>query len=239
MRNLSIVVPCYNESGNILLIINKFIEAIGTRTDIEVLLVNNGSTDNSAEVFAAAIKSQPTMHFKVVNVPVNKGYGHGVLTGLQEASGDVLAWTHADMQTDPLDAVKGFEVYLKSSEKNVFIKGKRRQRRLLESIFTFGMQIVALFALKTYLDDINAQPKIFSRSFYEGYIKGKAPLDFSLDLFVLFTAKTNHLQILEIPVIFGKRHAGEAKGGGSWKTRIKLIKRTLHYIFELKKTLKP
>jgi glycosyltransferase involved in cell wall biosynthesis len=237
MNSLSIVVPCYNEAGNILLIINKFIEAIGPRTDIEVLLVNNGSTDNSAQIFTQALAVQSVKYFKVVNVPVNKGYGHGILIGLQNASSNTLAWTHADLQTDPKDVINGYDIYSTFAGKKVFIKGKRIKRNPIEQFFTFGMQIVALFALKTYLDDINAQPKIFSRDFYYQYIKDKAPLDFSLDLFVLFTAKKESLEIIDIPVAFGKRHAGEAKGGGSWKTKIKLIKRTLRYIFKLKKDL--
>ena len=48
---LSIVVPCYNEEQNIPLILNRFGEII-EREDIEVILVDNGSTDDSALVLA-------------------------------------------------------------------------------------------------------------------------------------------------------------------------------------------
>ena len=46
---LSIIIPCYNEEKNIPLILEKFNETID-RDDIEVLLVNNGSTDNSINI---------------------------------------------------------------------------------------------------------------------------------------------------------------------------------------------
>ena len=46
---LSIIVPCYNESKNIPLILEKFANVI-KRDDVEVILVNNGSTDNSQMV---------------------------------------------------------------------------------------------------------------------------------------------------------------------------------------------
>lgn len=46
---LSIVIPCYNEAENIPLILKRFREIIG-KSNIEVILVNNGSTDNTAEV---------------------------------------------------------------------------------------------------------------------------------------------------------------------------------------------
>ncbi len=236
-KKLSITVPCYNEVKNVPLIIEAFKKAVGNRKNIEVILVNNGSTDDSANVFKNELSKEQNSIFKLVNVEKNQGYGFGILSGLEAASGDVLAWTHADMQTDPADVIKGFDLYSKENNEEVFIKGKRKNRAALEFIFTFGMQIIASIALKTYLDDINAQPKIFSKNFYQKFIKNQAPHDFSLDLFVLYIAKKNNLRIKEIEVNFAKRIFGEAKGGGSWKTRIKLIKRTLSYIFELKKSL--
>ncbi len=228
-KKLSIAVPCYNEEKNIPLIIAAFKKAVGERKNIEVILVNNGSTDDSQNVFERELKEEKL--FKLVNVTKNQGYGFGILSGLEAASGNVLAWTHADMQTDPSDVIKGFDLY----EENILIKGKRQNRKALEFLFTFGMQIIASIALRTYLDDINAQPKIFSREFYEKYVKNQAPHDFSLDLFLLYQAKKNNYKIKEIAVDFTKRMHGEAKGGGSWKTRIKLIKRTFAYIIKLRK----
>jgi dTDP-glucose pyrophosphorylase len=235
MKKLSIIVPCYNESKNIPLIISAFQKAIGKRKNIEVILVNNGSTDDSAAVFISGIKNK--IFFKLVNVKKNQGYGFGILSGLEVASGDVLAWTHADMQTDPSDVIRGFDFYQNSADENIFVKGKRKNRAALEFIFTFGMQLIASLVLKTYVDDINAQPKIFSRKFYENFLKTKSPHDFSLDLFALFVAKKNGLKIKEIEVNFAKRIHGEAKGGGSWKTRLKLVRRTFVYIFKLKNNL--
>jgi len=236
-KKLSIAVPCYNEVKNVPLIIEAFKKAVANRKNIEVILVNNGSTDDSANVFEAALSKEENGIFKLVNVVKNQGYGFGILSGLEAASGDVLAWTHADMQTDPADVIKGFDLYLAQGNTETFIKGKRKNRAALEFLFTFGMQMVASLALKTYLDDINAQPKIFSKNFYEKFIKNQAPKDFSLDLFVLYTAKKQGLKIKEIEVNFAKRMFGEAKGGGSWKTRIKLIKRTFSYIIELRKVV--
>jgi hypothetical protein len=99
------------------------------------------------------------------------------------------------------------------------------------------MQVFASIVLKQWLSDINAQPKVFSREFYVKHIELNAPYDFSLDLYLMYQAKV-HGKITTIPVYFNKRMHGEAKGGGSFKTRIKLIKRTFAYIFELEKQLK-
>lgn len=240
MSKLSIVVPCYNEAGNIPLIFARFREVLGNRQDVEILLVNNGSKDNSAQVFADELAKAQDSRIRVVDVKVNTGYGSGILSGLKESSGTVLSWTHADMQTDPKDVLLAWEAYenaTKSAGREVFVKGKRRNRAAAEQFFTWGMQVVASMALGTALDDVNAQPKLFSRAFYEQYLSKGAPNDFSLDLYALYWAH-KQCRIVEIPVFFNKRMHGEAKGGGSFKTRIKLIKRTWAYIFELQKSLK-
>ena len=104
---LSIVVPCYNEADNIPLILERFDEVIKT-DEVEVILVNNGSTDNSAVVLDELL---PNYSFaRTVFVPVNQGYGYGILQGLNAAEGDYIGWTHADMQTDPADVLKALDI---------------------------------------------------------------------------------------------------------------------------------
>ena len=235
---LSIIIPCYNEEKNIILLVNEIKKVFLKRADIEVLLVDNGSKDNSKKIIEKAIEN--SNNIKIVVVPKNKGYGHGILTGLKEAKGEVLSWTHADLQTDIGDVLLGYNVYLKmvkenNSSENILIKGKRKNRNKLDELFTFGMQIIASVLLKLKLDDINAQPKIFSRDFYE-CIKNGAPNDFSLDLYFLYKALKMGL-IYDFPVYFNQRLHGEAKGGGTLQGKWKLIKRTLKYMRELKREL--
>lgn len=232
---LSIAIPCYNESENIKYIIEQLKQAIGDRRDVEVILVDNGSTDGSSEVFKKELATADSRIFKICEVKINRGYGFGIQSGLGMARGDILSWTHADMQTDPADVLKAYDVIRGCENKNIVVKGKRKNRRIAERFFTFGMQIAAFMFLNVYLDDINAQPKAFTRDFYEKYIKNGAPYDFSLDLFLLYMAKLSGYEIISIPVFFNKRLYGQAKGGGSMKTRIKLIRRTFKYIHELSK----
>lgn len=234
----SLVVPCYNESANLPLLFSRLREVFDNRHDFECVLVDNGSTDDSPEVFAAELKKHGDLNVRVHRVEVNRGYGYGILSGLSVCTGKVLGWTHADLQTDLNDAVLAYDLYVKAREERRIVKGKRKNRRLLETFFTLGMQVVASVVLKTWMDDINAQPKLFPRDLYEKHLRENAPNDFSLDLFLLYTAKKEKYHIIKFPVYFNKRLHGEAKGGGSWKTRIKLIKRTFGYIFELKRTLK-
>lgn len=234
---LSLVIPCYNEERNVPLIFARLDRCLDGRRDVEVVLVDNGSTDGSAAVLDAELARRADGPYRLVRVPVNQGYGHGILQGLAVAQGRLLAWTHADLQTDPADALRALERWSVGTGDRI-VKGRRESRRVMEALFTFGMQVVAWLALGSRLDDINAQPKLFPREFHERFLRAGAPKDFALDLYLLHAARTHGWSILEVPVVFGKRQHGEAKGGGSWRTRIKLIRRTFAYIFELRRGLR-
>ncbi|MGL4524481.1 MAG: glycosyltransferase family 2 protein [Spirochaetia bacterium] len=239
MRKFSLVIPCYNEAENLPLMISRLKEIFASQRDFECILVNNGSTDNTNEVMDNILSKESIDWMKVIHVAKNEGYGYGILKGLEATEGELLGWTHADMQTDPHDVLKAFEIYQYSDNKEILVKGYRKNRKLMDSLFSFGMQCMVWAVLRVFVTEINAQPKVFSRNFYLKYIKDHAPYDFSLDLYLLYQGKKNRVPILSFPVYFTKRQYGEAKGGGgSWKNRIKLIKRTLSYIFMLRHQIK-
>ena len=236
---LSIVIPCYNEEKNIPHIVAKLKALLRGKphSECEVLLVNNGSTDNSVNIFNQELKAIEE-NIIVITVPKNKGYGYGILYGLEKAQGEYLCWTHADLQTDPADVFKALDIILTNTQKPILVKGYRSNRKTSEAFLSWCMALISSIVLKKRLTEINAQPKMFHRSFYQ-QINDNAPFDFSLDLYFLFHAKLKGV-IVDFPVFFLPRLYGEAKGGSgsSLKVRIKLIKRTLRYIFELKTKLK-
>ena len=230
---LSIVVPCYNEADNIPLILERFDEVIKT-DEVEVILVNNGSTDNSAVVLDELL---PNYSFaRTVFVQVNQGYGYGILQGLNAAEGDYIGWTHADMQTDPADVLKALDIINNSKDKNIYVKGSRKGRPAFDQFFTWGMGIFDTIYFKTPMDDINAQPNVFPKGFYEGW--DNPPYDFSLDLFAVYTAKKAGLLIVRFPVLFPERIHGESKWNNEGlKSKWKFIKRTIQFSKELKHKL--
>ena len=203
MKELSIVIPCFNEEKNIPELIGRCTNLLKSHREVEIILVNNGSTDNSAKVFERLIQESGQQRLRLVNVEKNIGYGHGILSGLEAATADVLAWTHADLQTDPGDVILGFQKFLENS-RNVIVKGRRLGRSLSERFFSAGLNFLVWMILGEKLSDINGQPKIFPRDFFLHHLKDKAPLDFSLDLFFLLMARKNDFQIQEYPVHFWK-----------------------------------
>ncbi len=231
---LSIVVPCYNESKNIPLILSGFDQVI-QRDDVEVVLVNNGSTDNSKEILENLL---PKYSFaRLANVEENQGYGYGILYGLKQATGTYIGWTHADMQTDPSDVIKALEIIEKSSEtENIYVKGDRKGRPFFDQIFTSGMSLFETIYMGERLHDINAQPNIFHRSFFESW--DDPPHDFSLDLYVLYMAKKQKISVVRFDVLFPERIHGSSSWNTGFAAKKKFIKRTLDFSSKLKKRLK-
>ena len=123
---LSVVVPCYNEQDNIPLILERF-DNVVNRDDVEVILVDNGSTDNSGQVLSELL---PNYRFaRSIKVDVNQGYGSGILSGLHQATGEFIGWTHADMQTDPNDVIRALELLERQPDpENAYAKGLRQGR---------------------------------------------------------------------------------------------------------------
>jgi polyisoprenyl-phosphate glycosyltransferase len=232
---LSIVVPCYNEGANVGLLLEAY-NAVITRPDVELVLVNNGSTDTTAETLESLAPTYARF-LKVVTVPVNQGYGYGILEGLRAASGEYIGWTHGDLQTPPRDVIAGLALIESSATPSkLYVKGTRKGRPLFDQFFTYGMSIFETIYLGTWLYDINAQPNLFHRSFFARW--DNPPHDFSFDLYVLYTAKKAGLNTLRFPVSFPARIYGTSTWNTGLKSKWKFIKRTMKFSVELKKRLR-
>jgi glycosyltransferase involved in cell wall biosynthesis len=233
MIKLSVVIPCYNEEKNIPLILDRLNQVIN-RKDIKIILVNNGSMDNSSAILKELL---PKYDFaSSIFVPVNQGYGYGILSGLRSAESPLVGWTHADMQTDPYDLIRALEISESSDMGECYIKGLRKGRALFDLLFTVGMSLFETIFLKKNLWDINAQPNIFPKKFFDNWVN--PPNDFSLDLFALYEAKRVGLKVIRFPVVFPPRIHGVSSWNTGLKSKWKFIKRTIDFSRKLKKELK-
>jgi glycosyltransferase involved in cell wall biosynthesis len=227
---LSLVIPCYNEEKNLPLLL-KHCGAVARMGEIEVVLVDNGSTDNSANVLRELLPDYSGC--RSIRIDVNQGYGFGILSGLRCAKGEILGWTHADMQTDPADTLKGLALF-DAHGPGIFVKGQRHGRALADVLFTIGMSIFETVLLAKPFWDINAQPTMFSRHFFESW-DADAPHDFSLDLYAYFMARKVGLSVHRFPVQFGKRAHGVSHWNINWAAKKKFIRRTINFSFELRR----
>lgn len=100
--SLSLVIPLYNEAGNILPLVESAVTVFDRmgRT-YEMILVNDGSTDGTAEEIARAVARWPEC--RELRMPCNSGQALALLAGLREARGEFLAMMDGDGQNDPRD----------------------------------------------------------------------------------------------------------------------------------------
>ena len=98
----SLVVPFYNEAGNILPVVAAAAAVLDTLPgDYEIILVNDGSTDTTADEIAAGVVRWPQC--RVLTHPRNLGQNAALLAGLQAARGDFFLTMDGDGQNDPRD----------------------------------------------------------------------------------------------------------------------------------------
>ena len=171
---LSLIIPCFNEVKNLDPLLKK-LEDLSSSVNfpIQIIVVDGNSDDGTNKVLKKRFSELDPNIFSLILPESRNGYGFDILQGLKKAKYEVLAWTHADLQTDVRDVEKAFNILISSNQPNIIIKGKRKNRHFLDAMFTLGMQIAVFFYLRTYLDDINAQPKLFKRDFYKKYFTKK------------------------------------------------------------------
>lgn len=230
---LSLVIPCFNEAANLPLLLSRCVE-VAKPGEVEVILVDNGSTDDSHSLLAELLP-----HYRgcrSVRVEKNQGYGFGILSGLHAAEGQLLGWTHADLQTDPVDARRGLSLFETHGD-NIFVKGRRYERPLGDTLFTVGMSAFETALLGHPMWDINAQPTLFGRAFFETW--REPPHDFSLDLYAYYQAKRAGLPVHRFPVRFGERAHGASHWNLNWAAKRKFIRRTVNFSLQMRKSVKP
>lgn len=230
-KDLSIVIPCYNESKNIPIILKEFKRLKNLKfkkINFEVIIVNNNSKDNTEKVLNKLI---PKYSFLKSTFEKEPGYGSAILSGLKKSKGEILCWTHGDLQTPIKDIFKGYQLIKKSkNEKTSFIKGKRKNRRFGETFFTFFMSIFSTAVTFKYLHDINGQPTIFHKDFLDEI--QESPKDYMLDFYFYLKAKKLNFEIIRYPVYFLKRKYGKSKWKINFLSKVKFIKRNIKYILK-------
>lgn len=226
----SIVIPCYNEAGNLPALLSGFAGALKA-PDIELILVDNGSSDGTADLLRSAAAGFP--FFRAVTCEKNLGYGGGILAGLGTAKGSFAGWTHGDLQYAPADILAAAESLRPFTSEKIFLKGLRGNRPAGDRLFTAGMALFASLSLGLRLEDINAQPTFFTRSLFEGWTA--PPKDFSLDLYAYARALAGGYRIIRREVPLARRRHGSSSWNRGLADRLRLARRMAGAILEMRK----
>ncbi|MFC1566339.1 glycosyltransferase family 2 protein [bacterium] len=230
LRGFSVILPCYNESKNIPLIVEKF-QTYWPKYNFELILVNNGSLDNSQEVLEDLQLKYPDI-IRIIKIEKNIGYGHGVFEGLKQSKSNIVSYSHADIQTPPEDIFKAFDIYKEQAKhrEKILVKGLRLNRRSNELFLAKSLAKVVKIILGYNLEDINGQPKMFSKVLLDSFVN--PPTDFSFDVYVMYKAKCCEYELVTFPVDFGARIHGESNWGGTILAKYKTI---LKYLVSINK----
>ena len=118
MVSISIIIPVFNEEKTIIEILRK-INGIKKNANLEIIIINDGSTDNSKRLI-----DQNTQYFdKVKHLKKNAGKGKAIIDGLQISSMDYVFFQDSDLEYDPTDLIKFIEIV--DSYKADLIMGSR------------------------------------------------------------------------------------------------------------------
>lgn len=226
--SVSVVVPCKDEEGNIEGLVQR-IPDMGKGT--EIIFVDDKSVDSTNENVRAQMKAHPEKNIKLVDGPgLNKG--SACRAGFAQAQNDILMILDADMTVMPEALPEFFEAI--TTGKGEFINGSRLvyplQGMAMKSLNILGNKAFAMmfsFLLSQPIKDTLCGTKVIWRHDYESILEARKHFGCSDrwgDYDWIFGANRHNLRIIELPVHYVERTAGETKMSGRFNNGWVMLK---------------
>ncbi|MES2823700.1 MAG: glycosyltransferase family 2 protein [Pseudomonadota bacterium] len=215
--SFSLIIPLWNEGNNVAELVHAIAKSgLAENGMKELVLVNNGSGDNTGELVDTA--SSMYSWIVPVHLDVNHNYGGGVYEGFKRATTNVFCYIPGDLQVMPEDVVRVYKSFLESKEPydKLFIKGNRTVRHdpLQTQVVSWVYTVLANLILRLKIKDVNGLPKMFHRSLMD-LVPTQRMKTFVFDSQIISIARTNNWTIKEIPVTFHSRREGVS----SWSSK--------------------
>ncbi len=227
IKSLSVFFPCYNEQENIVTLVTNAMAVIPEVTDdFELIIVNDGSSDNTAAV--ADSLAEKYSQVKVVHHEQNSGYGMALQSGFRAASKEWVFYTDGDCQFD-IAEIKDI-THLAADYDIVTCYRKDRKDNIVRKLNgkAWGMLVNFLFGLG--LRDIDCAFKLYRRSIFDSMeLVSQGAL---IDTEVLARAKKAGRTMVQCGVSHYPRRFGQPTGGN-----IKVILKAFRELFKLKNTI--
>jgi polyisoprenyl-phosphate glycosyltransferase len=203
--DVSVVLPCYNERDHVELEVKRIraaLEAAGL--DYELICVDDGSTDGTREVL------QHLPGIRTILLPRNQGSGTARRIGTQQARGEVVVWTDADM-TYPNERIPELVAHLDQTYDQVVgaRRGEAGNLRFFRVPAKWAIRKLAAFLTNTDIPDLNSGLRAFKRSVAAPYLR-LLPPGFSCVTTITLAFLSNGHQVKYVPIDYFKR-AGRSK----------------------------
>jgi len=162
-KQLSIIVPVYNEQDTLLKLLSKVLDAFsGMEETAELILVDDHSNDKTPDIIAAFVHQNHSMRVVALRHEKNKGKGAAIRLGLREAKGYYSIIQDADLEYNPKDIVR----LLTFAETNNYpvVFGSRilnRKNRYSSYSFYLGGRLVSLIANLLYGLKLTDEPTCY------------------------------------------------------------------------------
>jgi len=226
--NLSVIIFYYNEAGALASLISKTLDFLPSiSSSFEIILVDDGSTDNSAETTMSLATKYPSL-VRLIRHEKNLGIGMALRTGYYAAKSEYVCAIPGDGQFDvtQLSVVKPFDNNLYYSFYRIETNYNLYRRLLTRVNRLFNQHLLGI-----YLRDVN-WIKVYRKSQLELV---KPELKSSLiESEICAKLYMCNIMPIEIPSEYLSRTYGEAKGG-SWRTLNKAFAETLKLIWCVKR----
>ena len=198
---LSIVIPCYNEAQDIASNVEKVKSyLLDKKIDHELLLVNDGSKDNTKEVI------ESIEGVKALSYEKNRGKGGAVKYGIENASGDYVLFMDADLSTD-LSAIEkvvelapNYDLIIGSRHaKDSVIKKKQPWTRVF---IGWCCRVLVKMLFHTKLKDTQCGFKAMKTDVAKKIVAKQLVTNFAFDVEYIYIARLNNLSMYELGVIW-------------------------------------
>lgn len=212
-RKLSVLIPCYNEQATLATIVER-IRAVDTGLDVEIIVVDDGSTDGSRQIMESLAQIGAIRAF---SLPQNQGKGAAVQRALQEATGDIFLIQDADLEYDPADYPSLLRPILNGRARAVYgsrFLGEHRAMYFWHSLGNKFLTLLTNILYDTTLTDMETCYKVMTADLGRR-IRLSSPrwgFDPELTAKILLTGE----RIYEVPISYMGREFHEGKKI-SWK----------------------
>lgn len=205
--SISAFFPAYNDEGTIGSIVRSTASMLPKlTTDFEIVVVNDGSVDNTGKLLRALACEIPSL--KVIEHPANRGYGAALITGFSSCSKDLIFYTDGDGQYD----VKELPLLLKAFSAEVdLVNGYKISRSdpLHRIIIGHIYQYLMRFMFQLKIKDVDCDFRLFRRSLFLN-----TPLTFESGVICVEMMKKferRGYRIVEVPVHHYPRSYGSSQ----------------------------